>query len=186
MSEWHRFLLGLAAASVYAGLVVSKILDTEKAGISSRKERWRTVRFDVIRRFADGALLTGFLVSPLFPLWFGLFRETALGYCTGCLELIFATLLVSVFIDWFPVRNSYIRAGKELPSFPRFLLRQFVHITRIIFALTLVWCVFLFLEPTKASLPGKLAGAAAVLLLLRLMLRMVRGSGNKAGKAKEE
>ena len=179
MTEWHRFLLGLAAASVYAGLISMKFMQAEKAGITDKKTRWRMINFDVIRLLVDGGLLAGFLVSPLCSVWFGLFPGTALGYCAGCVALISATLLVSVFVDWIPVRRCYRDAGGQAPPFSRFLLRQFVHVFQIVFALALVWCVFLFLEPMGTSLWVKIAAAAGALLLLRVILQVLRGHRKK-------
>ena len=186
MTEWHRYLLGLIAASVYAVLIIMKFLEADKAGTGGWKLGWKAIRFDVIRLFTDGILLAGFLISPLCPAWFGLFSETALGWCTGCIVLISMTLLISVFVDWIPVRGSCREADNKPPSFLRFLLRQFVHIVRIEFALSLVWTVFLLLEPAKTSLLVRFAVAAAVLLLFRAMLRVVRRLGNKAAKTEKE
>ena len=182
MTEWHRFLPGLIAASVYAVLISMKFPEAEKAGTGSRKKRWKAIRFDVIRLFTDGTLLTGFLISPLCPAWLGLFPETALGHCTGCVVLISATLLISVFIDWIPVHRDCREACCKAPSFPRFLLQQFIHVLQIGFALVLVWAVFFFLEPMKASLPIRIVSSAAVLLLLRVVLRIKRKPGEKTGK----
>ena len=181
MSEWTRNLLGIAAVFVYSCLIGFKCLDLSKLASGSKdessacdrriKRKQQALRFELVRLFLDGALLTGFLTSRLCPTWFGLFHDTALGYCTGCYELIGITLLISVFVDWFPYRKSL----QEKPSFSKFLLRQIVNVCRIEFALALVWCVFLILEPTKTSLLIKIGASALVLLLLRGVLRLARG-----------
>ena len=191
MSEWIRNLLGVAAAFVYVCLIGFKALDLSKlekdshdksgACDSQISKRRRALRFDQIRLIADGSLLTGFLTTGLCPAWFSLFPDTALGYCTGCFDLISLTLLISIFVDWIPYRRSFDPAADEKPSFSRFLLRQIVNVCRIEFALALVWCVFLILEPTKTSLAVKIGASGLVLLLLRGILRLARGRTHKHG-----
>lgn len=191
MSEWIRNLLGLAALFVYTCLTGMKALDLsklekeDKTESCSRASEIRTkkqaLRFDMVRLILDGSLLTGFLITDLCPAWFGLFHDTALGYCTGCFELISFTLMISVFVDWIPYRRRFSHAADGKPSFSRFLLRQIVNICRIEFALALVWCVFLILEPSKAGLAVKIGASSLVLLLLRGILRLARGRTHKHG-----
>lgn len=185
MTEWHRFLLSLIVLSVYSGLIGMKIPEFRKTYINDRNARWKAIRFDVIRLFTDGILLLGFLTSPLYSAWFALFPETILGFFTGCFILISITLLISVFVDWIPVHRSCREKGISAPSFPGFLLRQFVHIVQIESAMALAWCVFLFLEPTKMSLWCRIAFAAIVLLLFRFILRLVWNIRTRSARQKK-
>ena len=180
MTEWHRSLLALLAAFIHAIRIGFKFAETGKQGPADPKTRWRSIRFSVIRLFLDGAILIGFLLSDLCPAWFRFFRETTMGYCTGFMELITITLIVSAFIDWIPLRQSYLEADHRPHPFARFLLRQFVRITQILFAMSLVWIVFLFLEPTQTSIWLRIAASVLVLVWLRIMLRVARRSGNDA------
>ena len=185
MNEWPRIILSIAAAFIYTCLIGCKMLDIakyekavkEKSGDNEPllKEDRHILLFDIIRLSLDGAILIGFLTSPLCPAWFGLFTDTTLGYCTGCFELISITLLISAFVDWFPYRRSLHHSVDGKTSFSRFLLRQIVNICRIEFALALVWGVFLILEPTKTILVVKIGLSALILLLLRAVLRLARG-----------
>ena len=184
MSEWSGNLLGITAAFVYTCLIGIKALDLSKlkknsidnSGTSDNqiRRKQQALHFDLIRLFLDGTLLTGFLTTGLRPAWFGLFHKTALGCCTGCFVLISFTLLISVFVDWFPYRKNLYHSAKEQPSFSRFLLQQLVNICRIESALALVWCVFLILEPTEAGLIIRIGASALVLLLLRGVLQLAR------------
>ena len=192
MSEWTRTLLGTAALFVYSCLIGFKAIDLaklEKGGNEEtrsseeqvKKER-KALRFDMFRLAADCVLLTTFCLSDLWTAWFGLFHETALGLCTGCFILISATLLLSVFIDWIPVYRDCRQEGRKVPSFAGYLLKQFVNLIKIEFALCLAWIVFLLLEPTKTSLLVRIAGAAGVLLLLRIVLDLAKKTRNKKEK----
>ena len=186
MSTTARIILAIIAASIYAGLIILKIIrfrhprlcilkeETSESGEPENvdlpeKARFQDLRFGLIRLGVDCVLMVGFLLSDLCPIWFRLNRETALGYCTGCIILISITLLISVFVDWFPVRNGYLRAGKQPPSFSRFMLSQLLGIIRIEFVLILIWSVFLILEPTKTSIIIKIILSVLMLLLIRLL-----------------
>ena len=186
MNEWQRKLLCIAAGAVYAMLLGMKSVDrnklteAEKEGSVSKEQAEqarRSIRFDMIRLCTDCAILLGFLISPLWPIWFRLFPETASGFCTAGLALVSVTLVVSVFVDWIPVRRSYLQAGKKIPPFGAFLLRQFFRVLRIECALALVWGVFRILEPTQAGTAVKIGVSVLALLLLRELLRLVRKPG---------
>ena len=180
MNEWQWFS-GLAAALVYAVVIVRKVSAVRKTELSlSGKTTLRSVvSFDTVRLFLDGTVLVLFLLSNLCPAWFGLFRGTALGYCTGCVILISITLLISVFVDWIPVRNHFRQFSGEVPSFSRFLLRQFVRIFQIEFVLAIIWCVFLLLEPVRMHFLFRIFISVAVLLLYRGLLSLARKFGEK-------
>lgn len=133
----------------------------------------------------DHALLTAFLLSPLNDLWFSLFPETTLGFCTGTLIIINITLLLSTVGDWIPIYYFVHKPGMKGPSFAEHFLPQFVRIMKIDFAMFLVWCVFLILEPTKTGLIIKIALSALILLLMRLLLRFA-GSHSKQTTEEEK
>ena len=168
MNEWIRTELALAALAAYMVFIVLKVQDIRKARQSPEV---KILRFEFFRLGLDCGFLLFFLLSSLCPRWFGLFDDTALGYCTGCIILISVTLLISVFVDWFPYRR---RSADGKPSFSRFLLRQMINVCRIGFAMTLVWVVFLLTEPTKISLAVRIGISALVLLLLREGLLLAR------------
>lgn len=188
MSEWQRTMLGIAALMVYMMLIGMKYVDrnklaeAEKEGSVSKEqseEARRSLRFDMIRLFTDCTLLVWFLMVPLCPAWFGLFPGTASGFCAACLVLVFLTLIVSVFVDWIPVRRSCRRAGKKVPPFGTFLLRQFFRVLRIGCALAFVWGVFRILEPVHVGTFVKLGASALALLLFRGLTRLARRPGKR-------
>lgn len=188
MSEWQRTMLGMAATMVYMMLIGMKYVDrnklaeAEKEGSISKEqseEARQSLRFDMIRLFADCTVLVWFLMVPLCPAWFGLFPGTASGFCAACLVLVSLTLVISVFVDWIPVRRSCRRAGEKVPPFGTFLLRQFFRVLRIECALALVWGVFRILEPTQVGTFVKVGVSALALLLFRGLIRLVRRLGKR-------
>ena len=168
MSEQLRIPLAVISGCIYAGLILLKILRICRARLpaSRREERRGSLRFNLIRLIADCAVILGFLLSDLYPAWFGRFRNTPLGYCSGMLILIMATLLVSVFVDGFVRRKDFRQKG----SIGDFLLQQIISITQILFILQIVWCSLLILEPSETSLTERIAVAAGTLLLTRIVL----------------
>lgn len=172
MSEQLRIPLTVIAGCVYAGLIVLKILRIRRVRLpaSRREERRESVRFDMIRLIADCAVMLGFLLSGLYPAWFGLFRNTPLGCCSGIVLLILATLLLSVFVDGFVRRKEFRQKG----STGDFLLRQLISILQIMFVLEIAWCSLLVLEPSETSLTERIAVAAGILLLVRVILYAAR------------
>lgn len=189
MSEWIRNLLGLVALSAYIVLIATKWIELKNLKKSTEEDNNRNIRsvekllwwrrYDLIRLFADYALLTAFLQSPLNDLWFSLFPETSLGFCTGTLIIINITLVISVFGDWMPIRHFIHEPGKKAPPFAEYFLQQFVRIMKIDFAMFLVWCVFLILEPTKTGLIIKIVVSVLILLCLRLLLRFASSPRKK-------
>lgn len=170
MSGQTRTWLAVITLAVYAGLLAVKVVRLRRAPDPAEKRRFQ---FDLVRQALDCSLLQCFLLTGLCPTWFALFSETPLGYCAGCYILIILTLLISVFVDWIPIRREKARRMLEKPTFPEFLLRQLWDILRICFALTLVWGVFLVMEETGTALGIRILLALAALLLLRVLLALV-------------
>ena len=193
MSEWIRNLLSLVALSAYIVFIstkwselryIKKTTEEDKNLESVKKLLWWH-RYDLIRLFVDYALLTVFLQSVLNELWFSLFPETTLGFCTGTLIIINITLLLSTVGDWIPIYHFIHKPGMKGPSYVEHFLQQFVRIMKIDFAMFLVWCVFLILEPTKAGIIIKIALSALILLFMRLLLRFA-SSRSKLTTEKEK
>ena len=175
MNEWQLFS-GLAAALVYAAVIGFKVSALRNPDLSlyGRTVLRRAACFDAVRLFLDGVFLVSFLLSGLCPAWFRLFGDTALGYCTGCVLLIGATLVISVFVDWIPVWEYSRQSGGGIPSFSRFLLRQFVRVFQIILVLAVVWMTFLLLDPVRMHVLFRILISCVVLLLYRGALRLAR------------
>ena len=171
MSEWQRTMLGIAAMMVYMMLIGMKYVDRNKLAEAEKEGSVSKEQSEEARR---STLLVWFLMVPLCPAWFGLFPGTASGFCAACLVLVFLTLIVSVFVDWIPVRRSCRQARKKVPPFGTFLLRQFFRVLRIGCALALVWGVFRILEPAGVGWPFKLGASALVLLLFRELTQLAR------------
>ena len=171
MNDWIQRGPAIAALVIYSVLVIRKAQELRKC---SRRPERKILRFELIRRTADGALLASFLLSGLCPLWFGLFRSTPLGYFTGCISLVFLTLTVSVLVDWFPVKESCRLAGRQAPSYSSFLARQLRSLFLVECWLGAAWLVFLVLEPTGIHVLVRIAAAAGALLLCRWVVLWVR------------
>ena len=175
MSMQLRTVLALLASAVYLWFVIRKAIQIRKSLHPSVRS---VLRFDFIRMGADWMLLLFFLLSEACPAWFGLFQSTALGTCTGWIILISITLLISVFVDWIPIRKSYLFLDKK-PSFRSFLKQQFLNILRIIFSLVLIWLVFLILDPVHISPYFKTLISILVLTLYRIALWFIQKHGKK-------
>ncbi len=197
MNDPLKIALVALSALAYAALILMTIIryrrtvhlsqtdvvtgELESKGNESWIKRSRhNLRFDLCRLIMDCAVLLGFLLSDLYSAWFGLFREGNLGVCTGVFELITITLIVSILVDWLPVRESYRQTGKAPPSFASFSVKQLVSIFQIEFWLSIVWSVFLLLEPTRASVAIKIGASALVILLFRVLLRFARNSEERS------
>ncbi len=184
MNEPIRILSALLAGTVYAGLAAKKIIrirmitrarDKNSEAFPSRtgnivksaKDQLRILRFDLIRLAMNSGLLLGFILSGLWPTWFSLFPSTHLMLYTASSLLFSITLLISIFVDWFPVRESCRLSGKAMPSFARFYLKQFAGILRIESVMAIIGGVLLVLEQTQISLIAKATISVLVILLFR-------------------
>ena len=184
MNEPLRIISAIITGIVYTGLMIEKshrirsIRKSEQAEGTAcnpdpgndpvwKKQQRRILWFGLLRLGLDCLLLLGFILSHLWPAWFGLFSGSALMAYTACAILITVTLIISVLIDWFPIRKSYLCAGSKAPPFSRFLVQQLASILRIESVMAVVWFVFLALEPTGLTVIIKTVIAVLVVLLLR-------------------
>ncbi len=167
MNVWLRIIPVLLASGVYAGLIYRKMqqLREHKQDVSEKG-----LRFDLVRLITDFLILLTFLLSGLYPSWFRLFPDTPLGWCTGVIDLISCTLLVSVFVDWYEMRKQL----RQKEVLGKFLLRQLVSFLQVEFMLAIVWGCFMILEPTGTSLVFRIIAAAGIILLTRIILVAAR------------
>ncbi len=173
MNAWLRLIPVLLACGIYAGLIYRKMTQLQEHGQGISE---KSLRFDLARLIADLLILLTFLLSGLYPAWFRLFHDTPLGWYTGAMLLITGTLLVSVFVDLYAKREQL----RQKEALGRFFLRQMVSLLQIEFMLALVWGCFLVLEPTETSLLFRIAAAAGILLLIRIILYAARTTKNRS------
>ena len=175
MNEQLRIPLTIVAGCIYAGLILLKILQIRgiRLPASRREEQRDSLRFSLVRLIIDCAVMLGFLLSDLYPVWFGRFSNTPLGLCSGLVLLILATLILSVFVDGFRMRKQIRQTG----GFGDFLLRQMVSILRILFVLVIVWGCFLIPDGMGADLPARIVIVAGLLLMIRVLLDLARRYG---------
>ena len=180
MNKLLRIIPVILAVGVYSVLIVRTITRIRNSPCKEQIRKRRYLCFDLDRLVIDGVLLTGFLLSPLYPLYFGRFDETALGYCTAWIRLITVTLLLSLIVDWFACRNEYRERYKGDHPLVHFLINQFICIFQIYSWLIIVWGIFLVLEPAKTGFQEKIILSIALVAVCRIGLHVFRKHSEKS------
>jgi len=179
MNELLRIIPVILAVGIYGVLIIRMIIRIRNSPCKEWIRKSRYLCFDLVRLIVDGGLLTSFLLSPLYPLYFGRFDNTALGYCTAWIRLITVTLLISLIVDWFVCRSEYLERYKRDHPLAHFIVNQFICIFQIYSWLIIVWGIFLVLDPIKANSPEKIIVAIALVAVCRIGLHIFRKHSEK-------
>ena len=180
MNELQRIIPVILSVVIYGVLIVRMFIRIRNGPCEERIRKQRYICYDLTRLVIDGVLLTGFLLSPLYPLYFGQYDKTALGCCTAWITLIIVTLLISIFVDWFALRSEYKERYQGDHPLAHFIINQLICIYRIISWLIIVWSVLLVLEPTKSSFTEKIIVAIALIAVCRICLHLFRRHSEKS------
>lgn len=185
MNEPLRIIPVILAVAVYGVLISMKIIRIREASRAGQTSIRKLLQFDLARLIIDSVLLTGFLLSPLYPLYFRRFDNTVLGYCTAWIRLITITLLISLIVDWFTCRSEYRERYKGDHPLAHFVINQFVCIFQIYSWLIIIWGIILVLDPTKTNFTEKMILAIALVAICRTGLHVFRKHSKKNNKEEQ-